>query len=109
MAIRECTVAVLIALFCPATILVCVCVWCRLQVLSTSSVSSGVGVYWMFYSGGDYEAVPAPQGLPGAEAGNVVEGLRMRPGLAMSQVRHIISYLCICIWIVYVSEKCSGY
>ena len=40
----------------------------------------------MFYSGGDYEPVPAPQGLPGAAEGAAVEGLRMRPGLAMSQV-----------------------
>ncbi|WIA38670.1 hypothetical protein OEZ86_001976 [Tetradesmus obliquus] len=55
------------------------------QVLSNSSVSSGVGVYWMFYSGGDFEPVPAPPGLPGAAAGDAVEGLRMRPGLAMSQ------------------------
>jgi hypothetical protein len=44
-------------------------------------------VYWMFYSGGDFEPVAAPQGLPGAAAGAAVEGLRMRPGLAMSQVR----------------------
>jgi hypothetical protein len=57
------------------------------QVLSNSSVSSGVGVYWMFYAGGDYEAVPAPQGLPGAAEGTPIEGLRMRPGLAMSQAR----------------------
>jgi hypothetical protein len=57
-----------------------------LQVLSNGSVSSGVGVYWMFYSGGDFEPVPAPQGLPGAAEGAAVEGLRMRPGLAMSQV-----------------------
>ena len=40
----------------------------------------------MFYSGGDFEPVPAPPGLPGAAAGDAVEGLRMRPGLAMSQV-----------------------
>ena len=57
-----------------------------LQVLSNSSVSSGVGVYWMFYSGGDFEPVSAPGGLPGVSAGAAVEGLRMRPGLAMSQV-----------------------
>lgn len=67
------------------------CAWlalrCAPQVLSNSSVSSGVGVYWMFYSGGDCEPVAAPQGLPGAKAGAAVEGLRMRPGLAMSQVR----------------------
>jgi hypothetical protein len=58
----------------------------RPQVFSNSSVSSGVGVYWMFYTGGDFSPLPAPQGLPGAEAGAEVEGLRMRPGLAMSQV-----------------------
>jgi hypothetical protein len=56
------------------------------QVLSNSSVSSGVGVYWMFYSGGDFEPVPAPEGLPGMAAGQAYEGVRMRAGLAMSQV-----------------------
>jgi hypothetical protein len=64
----------------------CCCLLCGLQVLSNSSVSSGVGVYWMFYAGGDFEPVSAPEGLPGAAAGAAVEGLRMRPGLAMSQV-----------------------
>eukprot|EP00878_Enallax_costatus_P028473 GHUV01030757.1.p1 GENE.GHUV01030757.1~~GHUV01030757.1.p1 ORF type:complete len:257 (+),score=73.00 GHUV01030757.1:298-1068(+) len=39
----------------------------------------------MFYSGGDFEAVAAPAGLPGTQEGAAVEGLRMRPGLAMSQ------------------------
>ncbi len=79
--------------------------WCRAfsppaQVLSNSSVSSGVGVYWMFYSGGDFEAVAPSDGMPGAEEARrqaaaagvegvppgAVEGLRLRPGLAMSQV-----------------------
>jgi hypothetical protein len=71
------------------------CVWHAgvLQVLSNSSVSSGVGVYWMFYSGGDFEAVAAPEGLPGAAAGAAVEGLRMRPGLAMSQVSCCCSFM----------------
>jgi hypothetical protein len=62
-----------------------------LQVLSNSSVSSGVGVYWMFYSGGDYEPVEVPSCLPGQDSSSSssskLEGLRMRPGLAMSQVR----------------------
>ncbi|KAI8471882.1 MAG: glycosyl hydrolase [Monoraphidium minutum] len=55
------------------------------QVFSNSSVSSGVGVYWMFYTGGDFAPLEAPAGLPGVPAGAAVEGLRMRPGLAMSQ------------------------
>lgn len=55
------------------------------QVFSNSSVSSGVGVYWMFYTGGDFAPLEAPRGLPGLDAGAPVEGLRMRPGLAMSQ------------------------
>lgn len=33
------------------------------QILSSNSVSSGEGVYWMFYSGGSFEAVPLPAGL----------------------------------------------
>ena len=46
-----------------------------------------MGVYWMFYTGGDFQPVEAPGGLPGAPAaGAALEGLRMRPGLAMSQV-----------------------
>ncbi|GIL85766.1 hypothetical protein Vretimale_13208 [Volvox reticuliferus] len=60
------------------------------QVLSNSSVSSGVGVYWMFYSGGDFEPVMLPEGFPGSGGSGggerqPVEGLRLRPGLAMSQ------------------------
>ena len=66
------------------------------QVFSNSSVSSGVGVYWMFYTGGDFAAVEAPPGLPPAVDGGdassgggggaaPIEGLRTRPGLAMSQ------------------------
>lgn len=56
------------------------------QILSNSSVSTGVGVYWCFYSGGNYEAVEVPDSLrdlAGIDAS--VEGLRLRPGLAMSQ------------------------
>lgn len=71
---------------------------CNTQVLSNSSVSSGVGVYWMFYSGGDYEPVLLPEGFPGSSGSGgdgspvpqppqPIEGLRLRPGLAMSQVR----------------------
>ncbi len=57
------------------------------QVFSNSSVSSGVGVYWMFYFGGDFSPMDPPAGLPGAEGvEGPLEGLRMRPGLAMSQV-----------------------
>ncbi|GBF93562.1 hypothetical protein Rsub_06282 [Raphidocelis subcapitata] len=56
------------------------------QVFSNSSIQSGVGVYWMFYSGGDFSPLEAPSGMPGAPgAGAALEGLRMRPGLAMSQ------------------------
>ncbi|GLC40941.1 hypothetical protein PLESTB_000964300 [Pleodorina starrii] len=65
------------------------------QVLSNSSVSSGVGVYWMFYAGGDYEPVALPEGFPGSSGTSgsgggggekqSIEGLRLRPGLAMSQ------------------------
>jgi hypothetical protein len=33
------------------------------QILSSSSVSSGTGVYWMFYSGGSYEPVALPAGM----------------------------------------------
>lgn len=54
--------------------------------LSNSSVSAGVGVYWMFYVGGDFEPVAVPPGMPGAVADQTLEGLRMRPGLALSQV-----------------------
>jgi hypothetical protein len=71
------------------------------QLLSTGAVSGEPGgVYWCFYSGGDFEAVEVPEALLlGAEARDAaiqgsttegtiegtIEGLRMRPGLAMSQ------------------------
>lgn len=58
------------------------------QILSSTSVSAGEGVYWMFYSGGSFEPVQLPAGLSQSsmgEAGGELEGLRLRPGLAMSQ------------------------
>ncbi|GMH36376.1 hypothetical protein BSKO_04244 [Bryopsis sp. KO-2023] len=55
------------------------------QILSNSSVSDGIGVYWMFYSGGSFEDAVAPNNMPGVREGEKIEGLRMRPGLAMSQ------------------------
>lgn len=46
------------------------------------------GVYWLYYSGGDAEELLLPELLAvpgGPQPGTVVEGLRQRPGLAMSQ------------------------
>ena len=57
-----------------------------------SSDHAGAGVYWMFYTGIDFQPLPVPQGLPGMEAGAEVEGLCARPGLAMSQVRARSAY-----------------
>jgi hypothetical protein len=55
----------------------CCAVLCfRRQILSSDAVNTGVGVYWMFYSGGDFEPVPAPAGMPGLTPGQSVEGLR---------------------------------
>lgn len=61
------------------------------QILSSASLAGGGGVYWMFYSGGDYEPIELPQSL--LDIGNIgegdtsgaVEGLRTRPGVALSQ------------------------
>lgn len=55
------------------------------QILSNSSVSSGVGVYWCFYSGGSFEQVELPESLRSGDAPALREGVRLRPGLAMSQ------------------------
>lgn len=58
------------------------------QMFSSSAVNSGTGVYWMFYTGCNYDesaAPPALESLVGAAAD--AEGLCGRPGLAMSQVR----------------------
>ena len=58
------------------------------QLFSSDMVHGGAGgVYWMFYTGIDYQPVAAPEGLAGLPAGKEVEGLCARPGLAMSQVR----------------------
>ena len=45
-----------------------------LQVFSSTSVGEGAGVYWMFYSGGNYENGSVPSSLPGAAA--ACEGAR---------------------------------
>ena len=51
----------------------------HLQILSSGSVNTGVGVYWMFYSGGSFEPAAVPSGLHGLAAGTEVEGLRRVP------------------------------
>ena len=56
------------------------------QMFASANVSGGSGLYWMFYTGCDFQPVKAPQGLPGMIADEEVEGLCARPGLAMSQV-----------------------
>ena len=48
----------------------------RMQILSNSAVATGVGVYWMFYAGGSFEELQAPQGFPDLQANSSVEGLR---------------------------------
>ncbi|KAK9799010.1 hypothetical protein WJX73_003754 [Symbiochloris irregularis] len=59
------------------------------QVFSRDAVGEGVGVYWMYYSGGNFEAADCPAGLQGADSSQIIEGIRTRPGLAMSQdARH---------------------
>lgn len=65
------------------------------QVLSNNNGGPGGGVYWMFYSGGSFEgSAPGERSasLPaevsaGASVGEDggLEGMKMRPGLAMSQ------------------------
>eukprot|EP00890_Picochlorum_soloecismus_P003473 jgi/Picsp_1/4126/NSC_01635-R1_transcriptional regulator-like protein len=56
------------------------------QILSSDSVSSSGGVYWCFYSGGDFEPVKVPKGMRlSEECPAEREGLRLRPGLALSQ------------------------
>jgi hypothetical protein len=54
--------------------------------LSSDNVGGGGGVYWMFYTGCDYQPLSVPEGWPGLPGGAQLEGLRARPGLAMSQV-----------------------
>ena len=45
------------------------------QMLASSVVNTGVGVYWLYYAGGDFNTSPAPQGIPGLQEGTQVEGL----------------------------------
>lgn len=47
-----------------------------MQILSNNAVATGVGVYWMFYSGASFEDVEAPEGFPGLQARDSIEGLR---------------------------------
>ncbi|GAQ79745.1 hypothetical protein KFL_000370190 [Klebsormidium nitens] len=58
------------------------------QIMSSQVVRAQSGVYWLYYSGGDAEELPLPELLSmpgGSPPGTIVEGLRQRPGLAMSQ------------------------
>ncbi len=47
-----------------------------MQILSNNAVATGVGVYWMFYSGASFEDVEAPEGFPGLQPHDSIEGLR---------------------------------
>lgn len=49
-----------------------------LQMLASSVVNSGTGVYWLFYAGGDFAETSTPAGLPGFTGVAEVEGLRCR-------------------------------
>jgi hypothetical protein len=56
------------------------------QLFSSGNPGDGGGVYWMFYTGCDYQPLSVPEGWPGLPGGAQLEGLCARPGLAMSQV-----------------------
>jgi len=47
-----------------------------LQIFSSDAVNTGVGVYWMFYTGGNFEEVVVPGGMPTLPEGKSIEGLR---------------------------------
>lgn len=61
------------------------------QILSNGSVEGGTGVYWCFYSGGNYEEGDVPPSMVStdedvlASPASKREGITLRPGLAMSQ------------------------
>ena len=62
------------------------------QVLSSGAVASGVGVYWMFYTGADFAPVPPPAAAPG---GTEAPGRRTLPGLALSQDGCVPACICV--------------
>ena len=47
-----------------------------MQMLASSVVDNGTGVYWLFYAGGDFAEAAAPAGLAGFVEGAAVESLR---------------------------------
>eukprot|EP00884_Botryococcus_braunii_P011639 jgi/Botrbrau1/20476/Bobra.145_2s0036.1 len=57
------------------------------QIFSNASVNAGIGVYWMFYSGGSFEKVDDSLASlpPGVPSPDYLEGIRTRVGLALSQ------------------------
>lgn len=46
------------------------------QMLASSVVDNGTGVYWLFYAGGDFAETAAPAGLACFAEGAAVESLR---------------------------------
>lgn len=69
-----------------------------MQILSNNAVATGVGVYWMFYSGASFEDVEAPDGFPGLQAHDSVEGLRYASDKSviaktLNKMRHKTLYL----------------
>lgn len=56
-----------------------------LQIFSSDAVNVGVGVYWMFYTGGCYEPAVSPAGLPGFPERQEIEGLRSGPQSPLAQ------------------------
>lgn len=47
-----------------------------MQIFSSDAVNTGVGVYWMFYTGGCFEAATVPNSMHGLPEGQDIEGLR---------------------------------
>lgn len=52
------------------------------QMFSSDAVSTGEGVYWMYYTGGSFEEAEVPSGMPGLPEGTSVEGIRYKVSLS---------------------------
>ena len=64
-----------------------------LQVFASTPGEGAAGVYWMFYSGSNFEEAALPEALPGVQGQSSAEGLRYKAPISHTCPAHSIGHI----------------